>query len=133
MKRRDGDAVFVDRTQIAAFGRIAAHPLEADPVIGIVPSVDAPVEHGRLKIALALLGHFNAFHRVGRAVRKIDVHQHVGGPADADELFDDAGAVRFAALPANGLPVFAETVSCDSATDGMPSAQPSIAPAMVPE
>src|SRR4051812_22123109 len=61
MQRRDGDFALVYCAQIGSHRRIAAYPLEADPVVGVPARVDTAIERGGLQIALALRGDLDAF------------------------------------------------------------------------
>src|SRR5690242_17581065 len=77
----------MDCVEISSLGGIAAAPPEADPVIGNAPRVDTTVEHCSLQVALSLRRNLNALYAARTTIGKIDVHQHIGRPADGHQLF----------------------------------------------
>ena len=99
MQRRHRNLAVVDRAQVRAFRRIRQLAFEAQPEIGAAAQIGALVGIDDVLIAPALKSGLDLIHVLWRQIGKVDVDQHVLGPAMLQQLADDSRPVGFRRLP----------------------------------
>ena len=99
-QRRHRDALLGQRGEIASWRRAgnSAAP-ERNPVIRIAAPIVARVDAQQFLVALALHGDGNAGDFIGRAIWKIDVHQHVARHSGIEHAPDQIGSKFDRSIP----------------------------------
>ena len=131
MQRGYRNLTSLNGSQIAIVRCHRLVPAKSDPIIGTLSHVLALMDLRRHQIVMALRYDRDTCYLGGSTARKIDVDQRALGPTDLKKMPYDARTVNFPALQSISWRVLRG--SWLRAIAAIPKAQPSIAPATVPE